>query len=206
MFIKFLVIFTYKYLCDILLIMSTKDAIPRKGFKRISWATRWFILILVLVSIFTGRWLYNQWRLKQEYMISTQPYRDAYTRAKEYMEEGERLQKEFERRQKADTYGGATPEETLTLFVDALKKKDYKLASKYYRFDKQEEVKREMFEWLKNDNADVFVNVYNKNILSKRQLINEVALYIKEDVNEKYPYRMILQLNKQNHIWKIIDF
>src|SRR3989344_5009646 len=43
----------------------------------------------------------------------------------------------------ADTYGGNTPEETLQLFIDALKKGDTELASKYFVLDKQEE-------WIKN--------------------------------------------------------
>jgi len=31
-----------------------------------------------------------------------------------------------------DTYGGKTPEETLNLFIEALKKEDLELASKYF--------------------------------------------------------------------------
>ena len=42
---------------------------------------------------------------------------------------------------KNDPYGGDTPEETLQLFIDALKKGDVELASKYYIWDKQEERK-----------------------------------------------------------------
>jgi hypothetical protein len=32
----------------------------------------------------------------------------------------------------ADTFGGKTPAETLSLYIDALKKGDYELASKYF--------------------------------------------------------------------------
>jgi hypothetical protein len=39
---------------------------------------------------------------------------------------------------KNDPYGGETPEETLMLFIEALKKGDIELASKYYIWDKQE--------------------------------------------------------------------
>jgi hypothetical protein len=35
----------------------------------------------------------------------------------------------------ADTYGGKTPEETLQMFIDALKKGDIELASKYFALD-----------------------------------------------------------------------
>lgn len=36
---------------------------------------------------------------------------------------------------KNDTYGGKTPQETLNMFVDALKKGDVELASKYFELD-----------------------------------------------------------------------
>lgn len=44
-------------------------------------------------------------------------------------------EKEFERLMREDTYGGKTPEETLTMFVDALKKGDVELASKYFAYE-----------------------------------------------------------------------
>lgn len=39
---------------------------------------------------------------------------------------------------KVDIYGGSTPEETLALFVDALKKGNIDLASKYFVVDKEQ--------------------------------------------------------------------
>ena len=39
---------------------------------------------------------------------------------------------EFEAAMRADTYGGKTPQETLDMFVDALKKGDVELASRYF--------------------------------------------------------------------------
>ncbi len=41
-------------------------------------------------------------------------------------------QKKYEDAMKADTYGGKTPEETLNMFIDALKKGDVELASRYF--------------------------------------------------------------------------
>src|SRR3989344_2512080 len=38
---------------------------------------------------------------------------------------------------KQDTYGGKTPEETLQMFIEALKKEDIELASKYFIIDTQ---------------------------------------------------------------------
>ncbi len=38
----------------------------------------------------------------------------------------------YEKLMRQDTYGGKTPEETLKLFVEALKKEDIELAAKYF--------------------------------------------------------------------------
>ena len=38
----------------------------------------------------------------------------------------------------ADTYGGKTPQETLQMYISAVEKGDYELASKYFIGDKQE--------------------------------------------------------------------
>ncbi len=51
----------------------------------------------------------------------------------------EKLVKEMEEKYRNDTYGGSTPEETLQLFIDALKKGDTDLAARYFIIDKQEE-------------------------------------------------------------------
>ena len=46
--------------------------------------------------------------------------------------------KELEAQYENDTYGGTTPEATLALFIDALKKGDIDLASKYFVVDERE--------------------------------------------------------------------
>lgn len=43
-----------------------------------------------------------------------------------------------------DPYGGETPEETLRLFIDALKNGDTDLAAKYFVLDKQEEWREDL--------------------------------------------------------------
>ena len=45
--------------------------------------------------------------------------------------------KDLERQYREDPYGGNTPEETLQLFIDALKKGDMELASKYFVIEDQ---------------------------------------------------------------------
>lgn len=53
-------------------------------------------------------------------------------------EEFEKAAQEDYERALADTYGGKTPQETLQLYINAVEKGDYDLASKYFVLDKQE--------------------------------------------------------------------
>ena len=46
---------------------------------------------------------------------------------------------ELKRMQELDTFGGATPYETLNLYISAIEKGDFALASKYFVIEKQEE-------------------------------------------------------------------
>jgi len=48
--------------------------------------------------------------------------------------------------QLADTYGGKTPQETLRMYIEAVEKGDYELASKYFVIEKQEKWKRTLQE------------------------------------------------------------
>ena len=48
------------------------------------------------------------------------------------------IKKEAERPYLEDTYGGKTPKETLELFIAAIEKEDFDLASKYFIINKQE--------------------------------------------------------------------
>ncbi|MDP3733369.1 MAG: hypothetical protein Q8Q91_02390, partial [Candidatus Daviesbacteria bacterium] len=51
--------------------------------------------------------------------------------------EAQRLQDEWEKPYREDTYGGKTPEETYDMFLDALRKGDTTLASKYFTVEDQ---------------------------------------------------------------------
>src|SRR3990167_4021988 len=54
------------------------------------------------------------------------------------METYQKVEKAYVEAMTADTYGGKTPQETLDLFVDALKKGDVELASKYFALNDNE--------------------------------------------------------------------
>mgnify|MGYP001577108415 CR=1 FL=1 len=56
-----------------------------------------------------------------------------------FAEDLERLGDELYQKQLADTVGGKTPQETLRMYIEAVEKGDYELASKYFVIEKQEE-------------------------------------------------------------------
>lgn len=59
-------------------------------------------------------------------------------------EELDRAGKDEYQSMMADTYGGKTPQETLKMYIEAVEKGDYDLASRYFVFDKQEEWKKNL--------------------------------------------------------------
>ena len=80
----------------------------------------WFILILLLGLAF--------------YFIFSRVFVSPEEKA---LKELEALEKAYQE----DTYGGATPEETLQLFIDALKAGDIDLASKYFLPEDREKMR-----------------------------------------------------------------
>lgn len=72
--------------------------------------------------------------------------------------------KQLEKQYREDTYGGDTPEETLRMFVEALEKKDFALAAKYYVPEKQTAVLKLM---TNEDGAATngFVDAYKSGVL-----------------------------------------
>ena len=83
---------------------------------------------LAIVVFLAGvAWLIQYYQYRHSSQYQAQKYIDEMTR--KYQE---------------DTYGGSTPEETLQLFIDALKKGDTDLAAKYFVVDKQEEWKKNL--------------------------------------------------------------
>ena len=98
----------------------------------------------------------------------------------------------------ADTYGGKTPQETLGMFISAVEKGDYKLASKYFVVERQIEWEDNLMEV---KNLDFLINdliQIRNNLSSASQTnLNIVENYIVSDpifINfVKYP----------SNLWKI---
>ncbi len=79
-------------------------------------------LIIIILSI-AGFWLWSKYLSPQaKYQRQTQKQYEAYLKWED----------NYKTALKNDTYGGKTPEETLKMFIEALKKEDVELASKYF--------------------------------------------------------------------------
>ena len=96
---------------------EVKNTAP--GFKKIKLTILFVIGVLVLLILSSyGYQKYDDWKFNKE--------------LKELTEEANKPYLE-------DVYGGKTPRETLELFIAAVEKEDFELASKYFVLDKQEE-------------------------------------------------------------------
>lgn len=116
-------------------------------------------------------------------------------------------EKKYNEALKNDTYGGKTPEETLAMFVDALKKEDLELASKYFvlRTDGSVDPKwKEALEKTKEaELLSIAVNTIPKMVYDKNSSDNNTAWFSfanKEGIAE---YSVSLTFNKTSGIWKI---
>lgn len=111
--------------------------------------------------------------------------------------------KNLEKQYAEDPYGGSTPEETLALFVEALKKGDTELAAKYFVLDKQEQWGEDLARLKDKNLLDETISDLEKVKLTKKTgeeafftIINEGGLGT--DV--------ILYKNSVNNRWKIGEF
>src|SRR3989338_11611435 len=103
--------------------------------QKLRWAAKkwWFwVGVVVLIPIVWYVWGYASWWTAGA--DSRAENRQAYEGWLAMEAESVALEAQY----RADNYGGTTPEETLRLFIEALEKKDYALAAKYFVVEKQE--------------------------------------------------------------------
>lgn len=115
------------------------------------------------------------------------------------------LEQDDYRRAMADAYGGKTPQETLQMYIDAVEKGDFELASKYIITSKQQEE----FEGLLNIKDDKkFLDKYLGDLKKSKPDgdIKEDVFRMKAVVDkEEGPYYFIRFIKYPNGIWKISE-
>ena len=101
------------------------------------------VIALVLVA-FAGLGMFKQWRMRKG--------------VENFAETLKRLEQEDYRRAMADTYGGKKPPETLQMYIAAVEKGDYELASKYFIGEKQEKELAKLQESKQKNNIDFLLS------------------------------------------------
>lgn len=116
------------------------------------------------------------------------------------------LKQEYEKLMEAyknDTYGGATPEETLRLFIDALKAGDTDLAAKYFVVEEQERQRNYLQEIKQRDNFQMAIVDLARLKLSKQT--EEEAFYTAVGDRGVVELQVILSKNSITNKWKILE-
>jgi len=132
--------------------------------------------------------------------------RDARVRREEAREREEALREieETERLLAEDTYGGATPEETFQMFLDALRAGDVDLASKYFVAEKQESWKENFEKIRSSDYLDDMISDLEKATLDKTESNLAWMSLPGKDVQGNSIYsRISFSKNQSSNKWKI---
>jgi hypothetical protein len=121
----------------------------------------------------------------------------------------EKFEAEMRKPYEEDIYGGKTPEETWQMFLDALKKGDIDLASRYFDVEHQGEAKK----WLENLKQE---NRLNQNIeemetlhKSEEKTISQdrayyFYYYYDEEFKQNFSSPTSFYLNPYTKVWKIL--
>ena len=118
------------------------------------------------------------------------------------------VQNKYEAAMKADTYGGKTPEETLGMFIDALKKGDIELASKYFVLREDGSRDPQWLEGLKNkrekeEMGSVISILGNMSPSIRDTGSDDISEYILKNQQGIVDYSLSLRKNTYSQIWKI---
>lgn len=118
------------------------------------------------------------------------------------------FQAAMEQPYKEDTYGGKTPEETWAMYVSALEKKDFELASKYYAVNQQKNEMDEINNVVSKGSLDAWVNQLKT--LEKDKTQYDAARpsysykYFDKEFNKDLWSSVSFYQNPYTKVWKIL--
>ncbi len=148
----------------------------------------WFVAIIIAVVAVVFFWDNISLSLRQK-------------RVERLAEEFKKIEREDYERAMADTYGGKTPQETLQMYIDAVEKGDYELASKYFVLDKQE-AELQSFRGASN----VSIEQVQKYISELRNALGLGGKYSSDGSYFSFDGDILISLIKYpNGIWKILE-
>lgn len=164
----------------------------KKTGRRLMWSFLVFIGIFILAG--GGLWAWNKYLSPDaKYTIKKQAQYQKYLDFKS----------NYEKAMEADTYGGKTPQETLNMFIDALKKGDLDLASKYFILREDGSRNPNILKNLKSktetETGDI-VKILSNAKLTKSPIENRAGFRI---IIKNGQYIIGMQKNKYSKVWKI---
>ena len=112
-----------------------------------------------------------------------------------------RYMERLEEAYRNDAYGGATAEETLNLFISALKAGDTDLAAKYFLLEEQEKMKGELKQGLQSGGVETFLDSILKGKEGFVLLDNRYRFEITHQDGSKFIVELFL--NPLTKKWKI---
>lgn len=181
--------FSTALFCNIVKTMKNllKDRLKNIPAKR--WIYLFFLAVLVfavfIVFLNYGLEKYNQWKGEQ--------------RISKLAEIFKKIKENDYKLALADTYGGKTPQETLDMFISAVEKSDYELASRYFVISQQEKWRNELMKIKESNKIITFLDPI-------KEARNSEGEYSQND-NSFSIYKPIgiIFLKYPNGIWKIIE-
>lgn len=106
----------------------------------------------------------------------------------------------------ADTYGGKTPQETLNMFIEAVEKGDYELASKYMIIPKQEEEFKNLSHPETQKNLKSFLDILKQAKFDNFSSSSDDQSFFSEIKFDSGPSMYIKFWRYPSGNWKIHDF
>jgi len=107
----------------------------------------------------------------------------------------------LEEMQAKDNFGGSTPQETFDAFVEALKAGDTELASRYFVFNKQKQMAKELAVGKENGNLDFLINFLENVDIGKEIREGYFRFTVIEDNTAVMSFDLIF--NEETKVWKI---
>lgn len=148
------------------------------------------VVIVVSFSAFIGWGTYKQWQMRRG--------------VEKFAEALKQLEKEDYRIAMADTYGGKTPQETLQMYIDAVEKGDFELASKFLVEVKREDEVQGLNSLNAKNNLQSFLDILMR--AESDGSITEETFRMKAVVDkEEGPYYFVRFVKYPNGVWKITE-
>jgi len=153
----------------------------------------WVAVILIIIILLALYFFVFQ--KDKEFVVRD---KDSFTSQDDYLNYLE----EYKLAQSRDTYGGKTPEETLNLFVEALKAGNTELASKYFILSKQDQIREELKIGKQNDVLKLLIGDLEKE--KKGINLSDTSYRFRTyDKNGLAEFSFDLILNEESKLWKI---